>query len=59
MFILVAFRMMCFTLESKGHTWLLSRRTWGFFFQSGVLEQTSERTFFWMAGADAEPRDYL
>lgn len=31
----------------------------GLFFQSGVLEQTSERTFFWVAGADAEPRDYL
>ena len=31
----------------------------GLFFQSGVLEQTSERTFFWMGGADAEPRDYL
>lgn len=35
------------------------RKDLGLFFQSGVLEQTTERSFSWVAAADAEPKDCL
>lgn len=58
MFILVAFRVIVSLWKAKGTCGFYPEEP-GAFFQSGVLEQTTERTLSWMAGADAEPRDYL
>lgn len=57
MFILVAFRVIVSLWKAKGIVAFIQKNLG--LFQSGVLEQTTERTLSWMAGADAEPRDYL
>ena len=44
--------------KQRAHVTLI-RKDLGLFFQSGVLEQATERAFSWVAAADAEPKGYL